>query len=374
MSLGKRNSKLSVSKQVLLPGEDGFENRTLAEALDANKTLKGDKSGFVDELRCLMREVVISELVNNDNDKVLIIDQLKCFLPAVLTKETSIQLPVMILGRWVLIHYHVNKVALGPKWLSDFDQAFVYQLTAKGVDSELIFTPTMPVGFRGSWLTRFADFFPFASIGWPLTRQSTELLNWIDEQKSIKAMGTSLGAALALAHCKSDKFSRIALFNPALPWGHSNIQCQDVQVVIDSDDPLRFVGGVVPKQAKVQIIEPKQAKVKYRLVRKLLAHVRIGMLAVKSIVAQSGDEFNQSNRSAMKFLIYWAIRPIVFIPICVLFVITCVLHLLSDGVKLAATKVQPATSTFIRGFNPRAQKISSDRGESHQNHLRPSVL
>ena len=374
MSKSDKTNVLPVCKQILLPGEQGFEDTSMQAALDANKRMKSDISAFIHELQNIMRYVIINRDLNNE-DKVLIIDQLKAYLPAGLTADKgNIRLPVMIRGNWEYKHYNISRVSLGPKWLPDFDHAFVYQLTAKGVSSELIFTPTMPVGFRGSWLTRFADFFPFASIGWPLTRRSKELEGWINEQDDIKAIGTSLGGALALAHCKSEKFSKIALFNPALPWGHPNVQCRDVEVVIDSDDPLRFVGGVVPKQAKVQIIEPKQVKSSSKLVRKLLAHVRIGLLAVENRILKKGSEFNQSNRSALKFLIYWLIRPIFFIPICLTFVITCALHMLSDGVKLAANKAQPATSSFFRAVSPRAQKIPNDPVKSPQIHLRPLVL
>ena len=370
MSESDKTNVLPVCRQILLPGDGRFEDTSMQAALDANKQMKSDISAFILELKTLMRDVIKRDDLNNE-DQVLIIDQLKAYLPAFLTDEKSIQLPVMIRGNWEYKHYHISRVSLGPKWLPDFDHAFVYQLTAKGVSSELIFTPTMPVGFRGSWLTRFADFFPFASIGWPLTRRSKELEGWINEQDDIKAIGTSLGGALALAHCKSEKFSKIALFNPALPWGHPNVRCNDVEVVIDSDDPLRFVGGVVPKQTNVQIIEPKQVESSSMLARKLLAHVRIGLLAVENRILKKGREFNQSNRSALKFLIYWVIRPIFFIPICLMFVITCALHMLSDGVKLAANKAQPATPSFFREVSPRAQKKPSDPVELPQIHLRP---
>ncbi|MDC3181011.1 hypothetical protein OAT84_02585 [Gammaproteobacteria bacterium] len=277
------------------------------------------RTEFIDEIK----------RIKNDNEldlssKLANIDHIISYLPIIIDEEIKqITLPIYHNGAFSDQVFQITRIPLGPLFIPESMQVYASLLESNTVSTIVLFPPTLPSKFNGRSLTQFADFFPFSSVGWPLNRKNKALLNKL-ANKSIKAYGASLGGSLALAHCNHMKdnnttIEQIRLFNPALPWCKPKINCDDINVFFDSDDPVMMGGGQVPDQATVEIVTPKCEPGTFYFIRKVYAHLRLSMLANHSKTSYNGKDFNKTNRAGLSIFLYWFVRPIIFSIILVKF-------------------------------------------------------
>ena len=330
----KQKSETHPLVETIFPVDNEFHYITLSKAKKLIKSLGDPDKGLLLGSMLATMQSIATDMSYSVENKVAAIAHLASDLHiAISESDKEIILPVLTENdEWENLTYTIGRISVSPKFLPQQDQADAITMTPVSPDQGplIIFSPTVPPGIKGSWLTRFADFFPFASIGWPLTRTNKELNEWINKQQSgVHVIGASLGGALALAHCarvKSDIIKTIKIFNPALPWFAPRINCKNIEVWYDANDPVKMVGGQVPKQATVRIVEAKAQKGGWYFFRKLQAHLRIFVVAQKASKEMTGAEYNKSNRTLTSFILYWILRPILFIPHLVAFIISCAVH------------------------------------------------
>ena len=187
------------------------------------------------------------------------------------------KIPHNLDGKWQLVDFNVEQIALTPTW---FPQSWqVYSYIFKACDNNVAHLvhsgTTYPTG-QGEITQQFTNRLPFFSIG--------RLLHWYGKDniraavnkvknsgvEKLNQVGASLGGSLVM-FCEADEsfakdtFNCSYAFNPAgsmLPTliGNSHIASEELLVIKQNDDPVSHNIGYWPDHAKVWEVIPNNSK------------------------------------------------------------------------------------------------------------------
>jgi hypothetical protein len=324
------------------------------------------QKAFFKGLTDKMQEIAQSDL--DQFAKTAAIKHLTTLIPFAPSDENSVMLPIQQNGQYEIVEYQIEKISLTSKILPESDQYHALALTAKGHPSQLIFMGTAPLSVQGSITTVFADLFPFASIGWPLSRKSDALLKWSKQQDNIEITGLSLGGALSLAHASYlENVTDVDIFNPALPIHPSKIsEGINVNVHVNKNDPVQKTGGCVPSHAKVYEYTPANPA---KNLRWFLPHLQC-YVAKSSTTQQEqlGSDYNKKQATFRGYFSYFVLRPIgfvIFLPFYIVrFVIKSIIRLLTFPFIFIPPNHKPATPMHAAVARP---KGATDQAPQQQN-------
>lgn len=245
--------------------------------------------------------------------KQLAIDQLLALLPYLLRDKDMISIPTWEDGQYTLKQYHCEAIPMLPKWWLKTDQYYAFGMTCQSASPILLFKGTTYPTDQGFWTTVMADLFPFGNIGSIImTLGHHAIQNWANDKQYIKAVGQSLGGALAIYSGKINGVEAITATNPALPSFQLSNDV-DTTVIVNSGDIISRI-GLMSKHWGVWSVSNS------KVTSKFFAHIQ-PWICQESIL----DPIKKApSPPPMWSLLYWVIRPVAFfllLPIYLMHVI-----------------------------------------------------
>ena len=280
---------------------------------------KKDKALQSEALQWL--EGKLEEVANSDFEtqrKQLAIDQLIAIMPYFIGDELSVKIPVLNNGNYQVKQFSCERVPLLPAWWLRGDQYHAFGLTCEGQSPLLLFKGTTYPTDEGFWTTVMADLFPFAKIGWPIMAFGRSRIQyWARDKSKIKAMGQSLGGAMAIWASDIDNVEEVIAVNPALPSAKMQSQAH-ITVIANKGDIISRI-GLMGKDWDVYSVENRDVN------NGFYAHLQ-PWLSQKRV---KDPKIIQPKPLLLWAILYWVIRPIAFFVLLPFFI----LHLLYQGVK-----------------------------------------